>query len=223
VLLQVQPTQQLVDACGAKPSWACRRIFEATGNKALAGAVDVVLAAPVRILFIIFVAFVASRLCRRAIRRFTDGITGSASAGRLGLLREHVPMGVGAVSARAVARAETIGSVLRSIASAVIWAIAAATILGELGINLGPLIASAGIAGVAFGFGAQSLVKDFLSGMFMLLEDQYGVGDVVDVGDAVGTVESVGLRTTRIRDDDGTVWHVPNGQIARVANMSQEA
>ena len=94
-------------------------------------------------------------------------------------------------------------------------------LLGEFDINLGPLIAGAGIVGVAVGFGAQSLVRDLLSGIFMLIEDQYGVGDVIDVGDAIGTVESVGLRTTRIRDVRGTLWHVPNGEIRRVGNMSQ--
>ena len=83
-------------------------------------------------------------------------------------------------------------------------------------------MASAGIAGIAFGFGAQSLVKDFLSGMFMLVEDQYGVGDIIDVGLATGVVEGVGLRTTRLRDVNGTVWYVPNGQITRVGNKSQE-
>jgi small conductance mechanosensitive channel len=105
---------------------------------------------------------------------------------------------------------------------AVVALIAGSTILGELGVDLGPLIAGAGIAGVALGFGAQSLVKDFLSGMFMLIEDQFGVGDVIDAGDAVGTVEAVSLRTTRIRSVDGTLWHVPNGTIARVGNKSQE-
>ena len=94
-------------------------------------------------------------------------------------------------------------------------------LLGEFDINLGPLIAGAGILGVAIGFGAQSLVRDLLSGIFMLIEDQYGVGDVIDAGDATGTVESVGLRTTRIRDVRGTLWHIPNGEIRRVGNMSQ--
>jgi small conductance mechanosensitive channel len=128
----------------------------------------------------------------------------------------------GAVSLRAAARAQTLGAVLRSVASFVIWTIAFITILGELGINLGPLVAGAGLAGVALGFGAQSLVKDFLAGIFMLIEDQYGVGDVIDVGEASGTVEAVTLRTTRLRDVNGTVWHVPNGQILRVGNMSQQ-
>ena len=93
--------------------------------------------------------------------------------------------------------------------------------LGEVGINLGPLIAGAGIVGVAVGFGAQSIVKDFLSGMFMLVEDQYGVGDSVDVGLASGTVERMTLRTTILRDTNGSVWYIPNGEIARVGNRSQ--
>ena len=94
-------------------------------------------------------------------------------------------------------------------------------ILSELGVNIAPIIASAGIIGIALGFGAQSLVKDFLSGIFMIFEDQYGVGDVVDVGEASGTVEAVSLRVTRLRDLNGTVWYVPNGEIVRVGNMSQ--
>ena len=93
--------------------------------------------------------------------------------------------------------------------------------LGQLDMDLAPLIAGAGIGGLALGFGAQSIVKDFLSGLFMLIEDQYGVGDIVDVGSALGTVEKVSLRSTTIRDVKGTVWHVPNGAISRVGNFSQ--
>ena len=107
------------------------------------------------------------------------------------------------------------------------WSIAIITILGELGINLGPLIAGAGIAGIALGFGAQSLVKDFLAGIFIIVEDQYGVGDIIDVGElsntpVSGTVESVSLRSTKLRSVNGTVWHVPNGTVLRVGNMSQQ-
>lgn len=102
-----------------------------------------------------------------------------------------------------------------------IWATAALMCLGEVGIDVGPLIAGAGVLGVAIGFGSQSLVRDFLSGAFILVEDQFGVGDIVDVGEASGTVEAVSLRTTRLRAIDGTVWHVPNGEIRRVGNMSQ--
>lgn len=94
--------------------------------------------------------------------------------------------------------------------------------LAILGVNVAPFIASAGIVGVALGFGAQNLVRDFITGIFMLFEDQYGVGDVVDVGDAVGTVESVGLRITTVRDLHGTLWYVRNGGIARVGNFSQD-
>ena len=125
------------------------------------------------------------------------------------------------VAERRRQRAETIGSVLRSIASFVIFGLAFVTVLAELGIEIGPMLASAGVAGVALGFGAQSLVRDFLSGIFMILEDQYGVGDLIDTGEAVGTVEEVGLRVTRLRDACGVVWYVRNGEILRVGNHSQ--
>ena len=125
-------------------------------------------------------------------------------------------------AARAGARAHTMSSVLGGLATATIYTIAFLTILGEFDISLGPLLAGAGIAGVALGFGAQSMVKDFLAGFFMVVEDQFGVGDVIDVGEATGTVEKVTLRATRLRSVDGTVWHVPNGVIQRVGNQSQQ-
>ena len=118
-------------------------------------------------------------------------------------------------------RVRALGSILRSIASVVIFGIAGVVILGDLGINLAPLLASAGVVGVAIGFGAQNLVRDYLSGIFMLLEDQYGVGDSITVGDASGTVENVTLRITRIRDTKGVVWHIRNGAIEKVGNQSQ--
>jgi small conductance mechanosensitive channel len=125
------------------------------------------------------------------------------------------------LSERRRQRAQTMGSLLRSIASVVIMGIAAVTVLGQLGLNLAPVLASAGILGVAVAFGAQNLVKDFLSGIFMLLEDQYGVGDVIDAGVAKGTVESVTLRITKLRDVNGVAWYVRNGEIARIGNESQ--
>jgi small conductance mechanosensitive channel len=118
-------------------------------------------------------------------------------------------------------RAEAIGSVLRSFTTVTVYSLAALLILGQLGVNLGPLLASAGIVGVALGFGAQTLVKDLIAGLFMLLEDQYGVGDVVDVGEASGTVEAVGLRITTIRDARGVLWYIRNGEIVKVGNKSQ--
>lgn len=123
--------------------------------------------------------------------------------------------------ARRAQRAKTVGSVLRSVSTIVITAVVALTVLSELGINMGPIIASAGVVGVALGFGAQALVKDYLSGIFMVAEDQYGIGDFVDLGDASGEVESVGLRVTQLRDLDGTLWHVRNGEVLRVGNFSQ--
>jgi small conductance mechanosensitive channel len=176
------------------------------------------------IVMIVLIALVLRWLINRAITKLTRGKPGGAPA-ILKPLKERAPSAfleaAALLSERRTQRAQTIGSVLRSITSAAIFTIAVMTILGEVGLNLAPLIASAGIAGVAIGFGAQNLVKDFLSGMFMMLEDQYGVGDVVDLGEASGTVESVGLRVTTVRDSAGVVWYIRNGEIVRVGNKSQ--
>ena len=123
--------------------------------------------------------------------------------------------------ARRVQRAETIGSVLRSSAALVISIVVLTVIANIYGWNLGPLLASAGVAGVALGFGAQTLVKDVISGLFLLVEDQYGVGDVIHLGEVSGSVEAVGLRVTQIRDLSGTLWYVRNGEVLRVGNMTQ--
>jgi small-conductance mechanosensitive channel len=125
------------------------------------------------------------------------------------------------VDERRKQRVRALGAILRSGASVTIFSIAGFIILGDLGINLAPLLASAGVVGVAVGFGAQSLVRDYLSGIFMLIEDQYGVGDVITVGDATGTVENVTLRITRMRDVNGVVWHIRNGSIETLGNKSQ--
>ena len=123
--------------------------------------------------------------------------------------------------ARRQQRTETMGSLLKSVSTGLILAVVIVMVLSKLSIDIAPIIASAGIVGVALGFGAQNLVKDFLSGIFMILEDQYGVGDTVDLGEATGTVEAVSLRVTRLRDVNGTVWYVRNGEILRVGNQSQ--
>lgn len=194
-------------------------------SSALDEGADFLLGVGGRILLILLIAVIAHMVVRRAIGRFAKQLIEPEATQRLSRLRRRAPstLGRSAVLAdRATSRAHTLAQVLRSIATAIIWAIAFMMILGELGINLGPLIAGAGIAGVALGFGAQSLVKDFLTGFFMLVEDQCGVGDIVDLGEAVGVVEAVSMRTTRVRDLNGTLWHVPNGQIDRVANLSQE-
>ncbi len=213
-----QGTDFFVSACGIDSGYLCRQVFEATANDALAGAVGFLVTAPLRILVVALVAFLLNQLARRGIRRSTARLVASAASS--GRLRSMLP--TGQPDARTAARAATLGEVLRSLATATIYGLAGLLILDQLGINLGPLVASAGIAGVALGFGAQSLVKDFLSGVFMLVEDQYGVGDIVDLGPAAGTVEAFGLRSTRLRDAQGVVWHVPNGQVNRVGNKSQD-
>jgi small conductance mechanosensitive channel len=123
--------------------------------------------------------------------------------------------------ARIVQRARTIGLVLSNLITASLTISAMIAILAELGIAIGALAAGAGILGAALGFGAQSLVKDFLAGLFIVVEDQFGVGDFVDLGTATGVVESIRLRVTQVRDSEGTVWYVRNGEILRVGNQSQ--
>jgi moderate conductance mechanosensitive channel len=158
------------------------------------------------------------RLIDRLVRQAAEGMPSPVLRRNRELESEH-PATV--LAGRRVQRAETMGSLLKSVASIAIFTVFAITALAQIGYPVGPLIASAGIVGVALGFGAQSLVKDFLSGIFMIFEDQYGVGDVVDVGEAGGTVEAVGLRVTKLRDVQGTVWYVRNGEIIRVGNKSQ--
>ncbi|WP_086862934.1 mechanosensitive ion channel family protein [Amycolatopsis lexingtonensis] len=209
--------------CATDPGTFCFQVYEATGNAWLAGSANWLLTKPLKILMIVVIAFVVRLLIRRMINRVT---TFPRSGGKLPALlrplRERAPEVLGsAVIERRRQRAQTIGSVLKSMATFLVYGLAFILVLGELGLDLGPIIASAGIIGVAIGFGAQNLVKDFLSGIFMMVEDQYGVGDVVDVGEATGTVEAVGLRITTLRDLKGTVWYVRNGEVLRVGNSSQ--
>lgn len=146
---------------------------------------------------------------------------GSRVAGRsIRSLGARSPLRV--ATPRSEQRAETLAGVAVSMVRIVIWSVAVLLILEELGLNLGPLIAGASIVGVAVGFGAQSLVKDFFSGFFILVEDQYAVGDVITIADITGTVEEIDLRVTRIRAGDGTVWFVPNGEIRKVGNSAKE-
>jgi moderate conductance mechanosensitive channel len=162
--------------------------------------------------------FVLHRLIDRLVSKAEEGVLpdriSQAAFGRTG----EPPPG----STRRVQRAKTLGTLLKSVTSGVIAAVVLTMMLSVVGLNIGPILASAGIVGVALGFGSQTLVKDFLSGVFLIFEDQYGVGDVVDMGDNLtGTVEAVSLRVTRIRDTNGTVWYLRNGELLRVGNMSQ--
>lgn len=165
--------------------------------------------APLRVISVFLIALISQSVGHRTINR---AVAKLASA--------DIKPGPGLV-ARQAERARTIGTVLTSTLNAFIWVIAFGMILGEFGFDLGPVIASAGIIGVAIGLGAQSLVKDVLSGIFMLVEDQYGVGDQVKVGDVEGSVEKVGLRTTTVRDASGTLWFLRNGEILVVGNKSK--
>ncbi len=204
---------------------AYRKVQEWTGSEDWANTASWAFDKPLRIILIWIVAWVLAKVVRRLIRRFADRLIGSANTGNLRKARDRAPallVSAQSPSVRSAARAETIGGVLRSISAGVIYVFAIVYSLEVLGLNLGPLIAGAGVVGVALGFGAQSLVRDFLAGTFILIEDQYGVGDVIDLGDAVGAVEAVNLRTTRLRAVNGTVWHVPNGEIQRVGNKSQQ-
>lgn len=222
------PDPTLTAACGPADTATvvCEAVFDLTGNRFLAEASDVLVVRPAKIVLIIVVALVVNRMIRRVIRRFVDGLRGERVRKRLGAFREMAPEMLqgagGGPTVRGAQRADTIGALLKSIATFVVWTIATLMALGELGLNLGPLIAGAGIVGVALGFGAQNLVRDFLSGIFMIAEDQFGVGDIVDAGEATGVVEAVTLRSTRLRDVNGTVWHIPNGAISRIGNKSQQ-
>ena len=161
------------------------------------------------IAFAFVVRWLLHRLVDRVVRRAETGVL-PARVWRDGHPKEK-SRSSSTISARRALRARTMGTLLKSIISAVVFTVLVIMVLAELGYNIAPILAGAGVLGVAVGFGSQSLVKDFLSGVFMLVEDQYGVGDVVDLGSATGTVEAVSLRVTRLRDVDGTVWYVRNG------------
>ncbi|WP_395570732.1 mechanosensitive ion channel family protein [Streptomyces sp. BK79] len=174
------------------------------------------LAIGLRVLLIVVIAVVLRAVVRRAITKLIDRMnrrTGTAGSTALSGLLVNAE--------RRRQRSEAIGSVLRSVASFLILGTAALMVLGTFQINLAPLLASAGVAGVAIGFGARNLVTDFLSGVFMILEDQYGVGDSIDAGVASGEVIEVGLRVTKLRGDNGEIWYVRNGEVKRIGNLSQ--
>ncbi|MFG3407217.1 mechanosensitive ion channel family protein [Streptomyces sp. NPDC048142] len=169
-----------------------------------------------RILVIVAVAITLRYLIRRTLTNLIERMNRSAQA------VQGTALGGLLVNAeRRRQRSEAIGSVLRSVASFLIMGTAALMVLGAFEINLAPLLASAGVAGVALGFGARNLVTDFLSGVFMILEDQYGVGDSIDAGVASGEVIEVGLRVTKLRGENGAIWYVRNGEVKRIGNLSQ--
>ncbi len=203
----------IVSAASTSPSqvefgWLGNWLRDAGMTDFGAQTVELIVLGPLRILGVLIGAVFLARLGGVFLRR-------SLLAARLAApkrLRDE----------RTEQRARTVADAVASLWRVAVGVIAVLTIIGLLGVELGPLVAGAGIAGVALAFGAQSLIKDYLSGLFVLLEDQYSVGDVITVGTTSGTVEDVNLRVTRLRSVDGTVWFIPNGEIRSVGNQSME-
>ncbi|WP_435829903.1 mechanosensitive ion channel family protein [Micromonospora costi] len=203
----------------------CNAVWRTTRSIWFAEGSYWILIKPLRVVLILLLAVFARWAVHRTINRLVRTTSDAGVPTMLRPLRERIPTAAVEpgefVPERRRQRAEAIGSVLRSLTTAFVFGIALLMILREFSFDLAPLLASAGIAGVALGFGAQSLVKDLLAGLFMLIEDQYGVGDTVDLGEATGVVESVGLRVTTVRDGRGVLWYIRNGEIVRVGNKSQ--
>ena len=180
---------------------------------------------PLTILGILVGAVIIGRLARRLVKALVRRWGRSRARRGPGLMRRHAPaslLDTGELgSARGTQRIEALAAALAGATMFLVWVVAVLLVLRVLGVRIGVLLTGAGLIGVALGFGAQSLIKDFISGVSILVEDQFGVGDWVDLGEATGSVEAVTLRSTRLRSVDGTVWHVPNGQIQRAGNMSQ--
>ncbi len=221
-----QSPEQIRAACGEDPGFWCRETLKLTGDSTVAGLADRLIGTPLAIIMIFLGAIVVNRLVRRAVKGSLRSLSNGGVSERFGAaVRKRTPealLETRETSLRAEQRIDALSGVLRSVASFVIFLIAGFMALDQMGINLGPLLAGAGILGVALGFGSQALVRDFLSGVFILVEDQYGVGDLVNLdNETSGKVEAVSLRTTRLRSVDGTVWHVPNGEVRRVGNQSQ--
>ncbi len=223
-IAQIQDT--LAGNCGDDPGIACRLAWDLTHSTTAAQLVKVYLAGPVsqasRIAFIIVLALLVRVIASRLINKITERAATATLPGPNGSRVHKAAAAIHATgNERRVQRARALGSILRSAVSVIVFGIAALTILGILGFNLAPLLASTAVLGVALGFGAQNLVRDYLAGLLMLVEDHYGVGDTINAGVATGTVEAMTLLTTRLRDVNGVVWHIRNGTIEAVGNESQ--
>ncbi len=195
-------------ACGAPGGhrWLCDLVADHTDRYSIVRTAHY-LSPVVTAILIVLVALIVNRIA-------------------IGMMRRAVVRGInlrpGSNTARRAQRADTIAGAVVSLVSIVIAVVGIFAVIGAFGINLAPLLAGAGLAGVVLGLGAQNLLRDVIAGMFMVFEDQFGVGDEIDLGVAIGTVENITLRVTRLRDADGVVWHVPNGSVLRVANLSQK-
>ncbi|MCC3762160.1 mechanosensitive ion channel family protein [Glycomyces sp. TRM65418] len=204
---------------------SCSLLWKITESEGFAETGGTILDKIGQILLILLAAWVLRWIVNRSIARIIKQVTSVKGPQGIAELAERLASSANRrgeiVGDRSQKRAETLTGVLQHVAGIVIWTVAFMLVLSAFNVNLAPILASAGIAGIAIGFGAQNLVQDYLAGIFILLEDQYGVGDVVDVGDASGSVVDMGLRVTTLRSLDGTLWYVRNGQILRVGNSSQ--
>jgi moderate conductance mechanosensitive channel len=212
-----QADNSLTAACGRTPGIACRLVWDLSHNSRAADITTVYLAGPIRLGLRIALVLIIALLVRAAAGRLINRLTTRTAASQDRPDRAH-----GVFRERRSQRTTAIALLLGNAASVTIFAIAGLIIVGDLGLNLAPVLASAGVLGIAIGFGAQYMVQDFLSGIFILLEDQYGIGDVIDIGTGSttvsGTVEAVSLRVTRLRDVNGIVWIVRNGAISQAGN-----
>jgi moderate conductance mechanosensitive channel len=224
VQVLAQSAEQVTEVCGrgedAEPDLLCELLLEWTGNEVLAraaGVIEVVL----RVLVLLVLAYVLARLLRGAVSRFGRTMERRIEA-RLDRGERLGTLDVERYRIRRFQRLHAAVGVLRGVAGAVVWTIALFAILDAVGVPLQPILAGAGLAGIVLGFGAQQLVRDVLAGIAMLVEDQYGVGDWIEVDGRIGQVERVGIRATSFRDLDGIMNHVLNGYLQRVGNLSQE-
>jgi small-conductance mechanosensitive channel len=229
-------TQRLDNVCGLSGTWQndlCRTIYAPGGaeRRLLAEIVHWLVTTALSIVLILIGAWIVNRLARRCVVKLGRKVGNGRLTRGLSAVRRLTPnalLETQEMSVRGDQRREAVLGILKSVVSVLVYATALVMVLSELGVDLAPLLAGAGVVGVALGFGAQSLVGDFLSGIFILLEDQYGVGDEVTFNPkstggvtVTGTVEALSLRNTRLRALDGTVWHVPNGEMRALGNQSQ--
>ncbi|MDX2381001.1 MAG: mechanosensitive ion channel family protein [Acidimicrobiia bacterium] len=191
----------------------CEQLYDWTGNEGLSEAVAFLVGFPIKTTIIVVGALILNHLGRRWSARVAERV-GQATEDHAGLVSDRN-------AERATERGETIGSLLKSLVTVVVFGIAGILILELLGIDIATAIMSAGVLAIAIGFGAQSVVADLFAGVFMLAEDQFSVGDRIDTGTVNGYVRRITLRTTVIRDSNGKVWHIPNSKIDFIANETQ--
>ncbi len=216
IFLAQQTGTDLSPVCEGS-GFVCDAVYEWSGSRLLAEFTAWFVQRGLTVLLVLLGGWLVSRIVKRGIKHFTQRLDRPS----LRDVGRDPNLSIEAETLRAKARAETLAGVLRSVALFAIWSLTALLALAQLGLNLGPLIAGAGIVGIAVGFGAQSVVRDFFSGVFMMIEDIYSVGDDIDFGRGRGTVEKISLRSTSIRNRQGVVWNVPNGKLEYVANYSQ--